>query len=538
MISGGHRGTAVATDGNGMRCFFGVLIVSLWQFATLAWSQVPAVTPGGIVSAASYTPWVVPGSIVSVFGSNLAAGPTSAGGPPLPTTLNGTSVSINGANAHLYFVSPGQINFEMPSTPLFDYTSDAMLRVTTAAGTSAAAVIPLLGAIPAVFSTNGTGCGQAAAVGVSASGDVSINSQASSAAPGDYIELYGTGMGEPFFPPPDGTAATSPESVDTRTDVVIGGKGVPSSYDGLAPTLVGVDQVNFQIPADTRNGCAVPVSVGSSLVSISVNAARGPCVDPPAESYGSIELTRTIATGTTSDGETDTFTAIFPSGPGIHPAPPESIPPAGSYTNGLAMAQETCPPLFGDSLLSAGSIQIQSSTGAPVTVAPQSVPGGSKYGQNFSSGFIASGNYSISAPGGAVSFNTSLPVGSPIQITTPLTPGTVITPMKPFTLQWTGGDAGATVRVSISETIQNTTYSLYGYADASAGSFTFAFPCQQSGDPLGSSLCTIGIPLSSNAQIIVAVLPAQPFSFAAEGVTQSVQAKWIYRYVFGGISLT
>lgn len=197
------------------------------------------------------------------------------------------------------------------------------------------------------------------------------------------------------------------------------------------------------------------------------------------------------------------------------------------------MAHETCPPLFDQTLLSAGSIQIQPPTGAPVTVAPQSGAGGSKYEQSFPSGFIVPGNYSITAAGGSVSFKTSLPVGSPIQITTDLIRGVAIVPPTPVTVQWTGGDRGSTVKVSISETIQNTTYSLIGYADASAGSITFEFPCQQVGDPLTPPPCTTGIPPSDRTQVVVDVFPEQPLTFSAEGLTQSVQAKWIYRYVFG-----
>jgi len=82
--------------------------------------QPPAIFPGGIVNAASYQAADVSsqvllgtGTLVSIFGTNLAAETATATDTPLPTQLAGTSVSINGAAAPLLYVSPGQINLQM-----------------------------------------------------------------------------------------------------------------------------------------------------------------------------------------------------------------------------------------------------------------------------------------------------------------------------------------------------------------------------------------------------------------------------------------
>src|SRR6266536_2928448 len=72
------------------------------------------------VSAASFSAGAAsPESIVSAFGSNLAASTASAGGVGLPTSLAGTTVSVTDSAgvarlARLYFVSPGQINYLIP----------------------------------------------------------------------------------------------------------------------------------------------------------------------------------------------------------------------------------------------------------------------------------------------------------------------------------------------------------------------------------------------------------------------------------------
>jgi len=57
---------------------------------------------------------VAPGSLVSIYGSDLAASTQSAGAPPLPLTLSGASVIIGGQAAPLLYVSPKQINAQVP----------------------------------------------------------------------------------------------------------------------------------------------------------------------------------------------------------------------------------------------------------------------------------------------------------------------------------------------------------------------------------------------------------------------------------------
>ena len=79
-------------------------------------AQTDASVIEGVVNAASYSSPVAVGSIVSIFGSNLATVTQSASSDesPLPFSLGGTSVSCNGIPAPLFFVSPRQINAQVP----------------------------------------------------------------------------------------------------------------------------------------------------------------------------------------------------------------------------------------------------------------------------------------------------------------------------------------------------------------------------------------------------------------------------------------
>src|SRR5579863_2825298 len=292
-------------------------------------AQAPLIAQGGVVNAASWSSPVAPGGIVAIFGTNLATATQSANAP-WPLTLGGTSVAINGVPAALAFVSPTQINAQVPSSlpAVNSGIAAAGVVVTTAAGSSASAPTGLVAGEPGLFSADGSGCGQAAALNIRPNGAVSINSASNSAAPEDYVSLFGTGFGLAAQQPPDGVAASGASSLQSSPTLFIDSKAVPSlSYAGLAPSLAGVDQINFQVPASTRNGCSVPVSAtqafGSPSVTISIQSGRGQCSDPPIQSWGQLSLVKSGLSGPGNPFES--FSASFPSGPGVQPPAPETI---------------------------------------------------------------------------------------------------------------------------------------------------------------------------------------------------------------------
>ena len=304
------------------------------------------------------------------------------------------------------------------------------------------------------------------------------------------------------------------------------GNSVSPAYSGLAPMLVAVDQVNFQIPQSAPQGCAVPFSIEEEGVigptaTISIHSGRGQCVDPPIQSYGQIVMTKTTSSGTGSDGISETFTASFPSGPGVNLPPHE---PLGSFVNVFALT-----PVFrscsvrGYSQLSAGSIEVKAvATGETIPAQPTPASSGVVYQQSLPTGFIALGQYVLSASSNPVAFEGLLSVGSPIQIETTLTPGTKISSSQPFVVKWTGGDPGTLVRISLSTGGVYNRYD-YAYVDAALGSFTLSPICM--GNPVISGgngvFCSFGIPSSNAAQVVVEVSPSPSGAtyVAADGIT-------------------
>jgi len=495
-----------------------------------AYAQQPVIALGGIVNAASYNQPVVPGSIIAIFGTNLADKVYSAAATPLPATLGSTSVSINGIVAPLFFVSPMQINAQAPSslTSVDGGYTTANVVVTTGFGASAAEPVSVYVESPGVFTTDGSGCGQAAALNVSPDDSLSPNTASNSAAPGDFVTLFGTGFGLAYFPPADGSPAPGAQHLETAGGITISGESLEVQYFGLAPGLVGANQTNFRIPMDTRDGCAVPLTVRgafsmSPAVTISVHSSRGPCVDPATQSYGTISLIKTISTGTGADGETDTLSASFSAGPRLTRPVVSQTPIAGYIADSIQLSgpSRSCP-VAGYVQLSAGTITVSGPNGSATD--PQSLP----------PGFLGAGTYAISATGSSSvgAFQGSATLDPPIQITALNPPETT---GEPFTVEWNGGSAGDVVKVSLVFNAFMTQYSSYGYISASAGSYSFQPIC--TGNPVSAGgngvFCSFGLP--GITEVVVEQMPAadQLATFQASGITGNIQVQWIYRYVIG-----
>ncbi|HEY7389911.1 MAG TPA: IPT/TIG domain-containing protein [Bryobacteraceae bacterium] len=520
----------------------GLITLVLAASCYSAGAQSPVIAAGGIVNAASYIQPVAPGSLVAIFGTNLAQSVQTAATISWPTTLGGTSVSINGIAAPLSYVSPNQINAQVPSSVPFSYGgyTTASVVVTTAVGSSAPATVSIFVEGPGVFTTDASGCGQAAALNIAPDGSFSPNSPSNSAAPGDFIAVFGTGSGQTYFAPSDGTPASGAQRLEDAGGFAMNGKAIlPLGYFGLAPDLVGLNQANVQIPADMREGCAVPLAIAggfslSPTVTLSIHSSRGQCTDPPTQSYGTITLQRTIAAGASDAGETDILTASFPSGPQLTRPAESQTPPTGYATNVIHLAEpgRSCP-VPGYSQLSAGAIAVSGPNGS-ATVAPTTVAGSSTYSLNLPKGFVTGGAYTISAAGSTAigAFQRSMIVDSPIQITAAQVPANIFG-REPITVRWTGAAATSVVKVSLVYKSFLTEYTAYGYTAASAGSFSFQPLC--TGNPISAGgsgmICGFGLP--GLTEVVVEQMPAadQVSTFQTSGITRNIQVSWVYRYV-------
>jgi uncharacterized protein (TIGR03437 family) len=220
----------------------------------------PAIYPDGIVDAGSFAPdnSAAPGELLSLFGLNLATATNAATSLPLPTQLSGTEVLVNGTPAPLFFVSAGQINFQLPAV------TGNVATIAVASGgltSSPAAQISLVTSHPGIFPVAG---GQA--LGQILNANSTANTPSNPATAGSTIQIFATGLGAtnpPLAPGQPGSTGTFNAVVTTPT-VTIGGINAQVSFAAAAPGLAGVYQVNAVVPTGLATGgfAAVQISAG------------------------------------------------------------------------------------------------------------------------------------------------------------------------------------------------------------------------------------------------------------------------------------
>ena len=211
---------------------------------------VPAPAITGVANGASFAESFAPGAIVSVFGRNLAELTQAAAAVPLRSFAGGVTASVNGVTAPFYYVSPSQINLQIPYST---QTGSARLTISYPQAGAASVDIPVRSTAPGIF-TNGdlftvpqTSCGR-----------------------GQTCILYVTGQGavEPTIatgaaPSTRSTLETLPRPI-APVSMTIGDVPATVVFAGIPPALVGLIQVNFTVAANTPVGAQrVVVRVGT-----------------------------------------------------------------------------------------------------------------------------------------------------------------------------------------------------------------------------------------------------------------------------------
>jgi uncharacterized protein (TIGR03437 family) len=175
-----------------------------------------------------------------------------------------------------------------------------------------------------LFSVSGLGSGPAVAQNVDANGTASVNQLTHPALAGQYVTLWGTGLGK--FTTADVT-------------VELAGILIQPTYAGPAPGQPGVNQVNFKVPPDARDGCYIPVTVraGRSIsneVTIAKAASPGAC----AHRFGlsSDQLATIDAGGTIPFGSTSIASFLEPIFPFGAPGVPRAVAGYVRFENAVA----------------------------------------------------------------------------------------------------------------------------------------------------------------------------------------------------------
>ncbi len=224
----------------------------------------PAIRAGGIATVGAFGGGAVisPGTWIEIFGTNLAPVTRSWGGndfqgPQAPTELDGVKVSINSQAAFVAYISPTQINVQVPGGI---GTGLVPITVTNAGGTSESFMITAAAASPALLAPDAFQIGGVQyAVALHQDGAYAgregliagVNFRP--ARPGDVLTLYGIGFGATTPAIQPGVVVSGSPTL-ANVAVRLGDAVATVQFAGLAPSAVGLYQFNIVVPADAPDG--------------------------------------------------------------------------------------------------------------------------------------------------------------------------------------------------------------------------------------------------------------------------------------------
>jgi len=211
----------------------------------------PAFTATGVVNGASFEPGICSSCWVTIQGANLSTTtrtwqPSDFRGDRLPTQLDGTSVSINGKPAYVYYVSPGQLNVLAPTDSV---EGPVLVEVVTTQGGSAQVAAQKRRFAPAFFMLDPQGRRYVAAVHADGTllGKPDLFQGARPARASDVILLFGTGFGLTDPAAPDGEIVRLPGRLISSVAIRIGNLVADVAFAGLVGA--GLYQFNVTIPS-------------------------------------------------------------------------------------------------------------------------------------------------------------------------------------------------------------------------------------------------------------------------------------------------
>jgi uncharacterized protein (TIGR03437 family) len=301
----------------------------LFLAAATLWAQPPAIRTGGVVNAASRISSILPGGSIArgalfdIEGIRLG---TSAQTTSATVSARGTSLRVP-----LFAVSPQRIEGRLPEgAPL----GDVSLTVTVNGVPSPPYALKVARANFGIFSRSQKGWGPGRVENQAADGSRSANGLRNSAAPGQAMVLWGTGLGS------------------SRPEVWVGFRRATVDAVRLG-AADGADEIVFRLPPESPAGCYVPLQVRqpdaapSNTVTVSIHAGGGACQPPPilpmaaweGRNSGLVVISRTgkASNSAITDEGMAVFVAHADQGPTLHPI--LLIPPLGTctaYTGAMA----------------------------------------------------------------------------------------------------------------------------------------------------------------------------------------------------------
>jgi uncharacterized protein (TIGR03437 family) len=238
-----------------------IVVLTTSGITVLPWSYAASVALpviSNVVSAADGKSSPAPGGLIEIIGSQMSPSNLATTEIPLPTALANSCVTINGQPMPLIFVSPTQINAQMPSQA----SGIVTVQVLTPGGTSDTYTATVPPTSPAVF-LSGTAGPMTNVPTIVRDDNNQLVTDANPVHRGDTLTIYLTGCGQTTPAVADGQAAPmSPLALaNTAPVVTFGGVNVPTMFGGLTPGSVGLCQINVSVPSSVPQGLSVPLTI-------------------------------------------------------------------------------------------------------------------------------------------------------------------------------------------------------------------------------------------------------------------------------------
>lgn len=228
---------------------------------------VPGTSPPDIrrvFNAASFADDSVgPGSWISVSGINLSISTRSWQNSDivdgkLPTSLNGVSVTVDGKATAVSYISPTQINVQVPNDAILGAPSLVQVSNSQGRASMATTVNPFAPGLFRLSVASGRYAVAQHASDYTYVARTDLLPRSTPARRGELIILYGTGFGATTPATNSGQEVTTPAILTNSTRVRIGGRDAEVVWAGIISA--GLYQLNVRVPDNVSTGDAMLIA--------------------------------------------------------------------------------------------------------------------------------------------------------------------------------------------------------------------------------------------------------------------------------------
>lgn len=240
-----------------------IIALTTSGFTVLPWDYDSAVASPRVtkvLNAADNSTGLSPGGLISLYGTDLSPVNLASRELPLPTALGESCLTVNGIPTPVLFVSPNQINAQMP----FNVEGNVTMILRTPGGVSDNYNLVVRSAAPGVFRATIDGNNDVPTVVRARNNEVVTLSNPIRRNDALVIVLTGLGKTNPAIDAGIPAPGDPPLAALAQPTVSLGGVPLAVSFAGLSPGQVGVYQINADVPNVIPTGVDIPLTISAA----------------------------------------------------------------------------------------------------------------------------------------------------------------------------------------------------------------------------------------------------------------------------------